>query len=97
LRPEDEFAILATDGIWDIMSPQEAVDLVRTSIFGADAGGAEGSDANETPPDLQGAADELIRKAAPYSEDNMTVLIICLNQQRGKGMTASSSSYGMVL
>eukprot|EP00195_Chlamydomonas_chlamydogama_P006956 CAMPEP_0202890740 /NCGR_PEP_ID=MMETSP1392-20130828/1052_1 /ASSEMBLY_ACC=CAM_ASM_000868 /TAXON_ID=225041 /ORGANISM="Chlamydomonas chlamydogama, Strain SAG 11-48b" /LENGTH=238 /DNA_ID=CAMNT_0049574365 /DNA_START=401 /DNA_END=1117 /DNA_ORIENTATION=- len=29
LRPDDEFLILASDGLWDVMNNQEAADLVR--------------------------------------------------------------------
>merc|ERR1719181_2511078 len=31
-RPEDEFLIIACDGIWDVMSSQEVVHLVQTNL-----------------------------------------------------------------
>lgn len=93
--------ILATDGIWDVMSPQDAVDLVRAVLVGSGDGDGDGDQSEgEQPPDLQAAAEELIRKCAPYSEDNMTVLVVALNQQAGPGgkaLQAKVSSYGMVL
>jgi serine/threonine protein phosphatase PrpC len=58
-----EFMILATDGLWDIMSPQSAVNFVRKKL----------SEHN----DLQQAAKELVREAISRgSVDNVTVLIV---------------------
>lgn len=36
LKPEHEFIILASDGLWDKVSNQEAVDVVRASCLGID-------------------------------------------------------------
>jgi serine/threonine protein phosphatase PrpC len=67
VQKRDEFMILATDGIWDVMTDQEAVNLVRHEL------GEHG--------DLKRAARALVDKAVPFSEDNMTALLIGLNQQ----------------
>ena len=79
----------------------DAVDLVRTVLVGSsdDDENISGDGGSGQPPDLQAAAEELIRKCAPYSEDNMTVLIVALNQAGagGKALQAKASSYGMVL
>ena len=32
IQPEDEFMILACDGIWNYMSSEEVVDFVRTRL-----------------------------------------------------------------
>lgn len=32
IEPDDEFLILACDGVWDVFSNQQAVDLVRASL-----------------------------------------------------------------
>jgi len=29
LTPKDEFVILATDGLWDVLTPAEAVSIAR--------------------------------------------------------------------
>eukprot|EP01039_Chlorochromonas_danica_P003691 gene3691-4038_t len=63
VTPMTEFLILATDGLWDILTPQTAVNLVRTRL--------------QTQPDLQYAAKELVKEAlARGSVDNVTALVI---------------------
>jgi serine/threonine protein phosphatase PrpC len=78
-----EFVILACDGLWDVMDDQEAVDLVRKSVFGS-------TDPtkllNLSPTDVQ-ARKEKMEKAAQIlvdtamqngSTDNITAVVYWL-------------------
>jgi serine/threonine protein phosphatase PrpC len=63
ILPEDEFIIMASDGIWDVLTSQFAVDIVKEAL-----------DKGKSPDD---AAKRLMRIARVNgSEDNITVLII---------------------
>lgn len=69
--PEDEFLILACDGIWDVLTSQQVIDYVRRAI------------ANRK--ELTEICEELMDKCcAPDSDwggvgcDNMTVMIVAL-------------------
>jgi protein phosphatase PTC2/3 len=64
ITPMTEFAIVATDGLWDIVNPQEAVNLVRKRL-------------STKTSDLQDCARELAQEAIRRgSVDNVTVLIM---------------------
>ena len=66
ILPEDEFAILACDGLWDVMSSKTAVDLARLQL--------------RVHNDPTRAAEILIERALSWhTRDNVTVLIICLS------------------
>lgn len=69
LMPEDDFLILATDGLWDVLSNQKAVDLVKAELKKDEL----------THKDFALAA-ELLRNAAYIlgSTDNISVMVIGL-------------------
>lgn len=66
LKPEHEFVIVATDGLWDVVSSSQAVSFVRAEF-------KAGKTAQE-------AADALATHAAVKrrSTDNVTVAIVRL-------------------
>ncbi|KAJ6680023.1 PROTEIN PHOSPHATASE 2C 49-RELATED [Salix purpurea] len=64
LTEEDEFLIIGCDGIWDVMSSQQAVSLVRRGLRRHD-------DPDQCARDL--AKDALRRDTF----DNLTVIIVC--------------------
>ncbi|KAD7480246.1 hypothetical protein R6Q59_009017 [Mikania micrantha] len=67
IRPECEFLILASDGIWDTVSNQEAINIVRPFCIGT------------TKPDLTSACKKLVGLSATRgSYDDMSVMIIRL-------------------
>ncbi|XVF38936.1 hypothetical protein REPUB_Repub20aG0145600 [Reevesia pubescens] len=66
LTEEDEFLIIGCDGIWDVMSSQFAVSLVRRGLRRHD--------------DPEECARELVNEASRLnSSDNLTVIVICFS------------------
>ncbi|BGP27668.1 Protein phosphatase 2C 2 [Rhodotorula toruloides] len=75
--PEDEFVVLACDGIWDVLTSQQVIDYVRLAV------------SQEKP--LQTICEDLIdRCLAPDSDwggvgcDNMTMMVVALLGDRTK-------------
>ena len=63
LDEKDEFLILASDGVWDVLSNESAVNIVRNALL--------------ERKDLNFASNELLFKALfSDSKDNITVMII---------------------
>ena len=63
ITPMTEFAVIASDGLWDVMNPQLVINFVRKQL--------------NKKAELQVAARELVTEAlALGSVDNITVLII---------------------
>ena len=62
--PLTEFCIIATDGLWDVMSPQSAVNFVRTKM--------------SMKCDLQKCVEKLVMDAVKNggSVDNVTVVLL---------------------
>jgi len=62
LGPDDEFLVLASDGLWDVVSPTEAVTKIRAAFW-----------ANKSPSE---AAEELCELSIKLgSSDNVTIVI----------------------
>ncbi|KAL9252180.1 putative protein phosphatase 2C 47 [Drosera capensis] len=66
LTEDDEFLILGCDGIWDVMSSQQAVCIVRRGLRRHD--------------DPEQCARDLVTEALRLStSDNLTVIVVCLS------------------
>eukprot|EP00669_Euglena_mutabilis_P006949 TRINITY_DN2392_c0_g1_i1.p1 TRINITY_DN2392_c0_g1~~TRINITY_DN2392_c0_g1_i1.p1 ORF type:complete len:358 (-),score=37.62 TRINITY_DN2392_c0_g1_i1:259-1332(-) len=90
LQPTDQFAVIASDGLWNVMSSEEVVDFVVEAKAEIDAAGdvmgrEEGAmDADEEEEDDSGSmtyqliADGLVSHAIDdlKSDDNVTVIIV---------------------
>ncbi|GAB9465159.1 hypothetical protein Gpo141_00002576 [Globisporangium polare] len=64
---EDEFLLLASDGLFDVLSSQQCVNFIRRKLL--------------THGDVQLAAQEVLLKAQQYfAHDNISVIIVALNQ-----------------
>mmetsp|Transcript_31572 Transcript_31572/g.40458 ORF Transcript_31572/g.40458 Transcript_31572/m.40458 type:complete len:711 (+) Transcript_31572:200-2332(+) len=67
-----EFIILACDGLWDVLSSQQAVNYVRRRLL--------------VHHDVQRACQDLVKKALDFgSVDNVSAIVICFNQVLAKG------------
>ncbi|KAM6961140.1 protein phosphatase 1A isoform 2-T3 [Aplochiton taeniatus] len=64
-RSEDEFIVLACDGIWDVMANEELCEFVRSRL--------------EVTDDLERVCNEIVDTCLyKGSRDNMSVVLICL-------------------
>jgi len=70
LKSDSQFVIVASDGVWDVLSDQEAVDMVFTHI--------KAHNPKRGPKEVLGSAAELIVQAALQkgSTDNLTCVIV---------------------
>lgn len=68
VQPTHEFIVLASDGLWEVISIQQVVNFTRQRLY--------------EHGDIQRASIELIAKAENCGAcDNTSVVIVCLNQQ----------------
>jgi serine/threonine protein phosphatase PrpC len=68
LHEDDEFLILACDGLWDVMTSQQAVNFVRRFLA-------------VRSRDVQAASSALVSKAiALNTVDNVSCMVVALNQ-----------------
>lgn len=63
ITPKTEFAVIASDGLWDVMAPQVVIRFVRDRLL--------------KHKDLQKVAKELTKEALNnHSVDNVTVVLV---------------------
>jgi serine/threonine protein phosphatase PrpC len=64
ITPKTEFAIIATDGLWDVIAPQQAVTFVRNRL--------------SKSKDLHKILKDLVNEALQErnSQDNITIILI---------------------
>ncbi len=79
LSEGDDFLVLASDGVWDVLSSQAAVDIVRQSMGGGSSSSSSTGGGNGTLGDVKHAAERLTNAAYSYhSMDNITSLVVDL-------------------
>eukprot|EP00252_Welwitschia_mirabilis_P007588 TRINITY_DN1911_c0_g2_i1.p1 TRINITY_DN1911_c0_g2~~TRINITY_DN1911_c0_g2_i1.p1 ORF type:complete len:131 (-),score=19.97 TRINITY_DN1911_c0_g2_i1:418-810(-) len=93
---EDDCLILASDGLWDVISNEEACEIARKRIarwHNSDQPSPSGKlPDNSMDPASQGAATHLCKLALQRgSSDNITVLVVDLKPKRRKGSRHGNS------
>ena len=79
LSPEDEFMVLACDGIWNSLTSQQVVDFVRDRI-------AEGIPLDDICAEM--TREILAEDLSQPGTDNMTIVIVQFQRSNQEGKTA---------
>lgn len=83
---EDDCLILASDGLWDVLTNEEACDVARRRILlwhKKNGGTLSGERGENVDPAAQDAAEYLTRVALQRgSRDNISVIVVDLKAQR---------------
>eukprot|EP00930_Biecheleria_cincta_P070276 TRINITY_DN57917_c0_g1_i1.p1 TRINITY_DN57917_c0_g1~~TRINITY_DN57917_c0_g1_i1.p1 ORF type:complete len:463 (-),score=82.76 TRINITY_DN57917_c0_g1_i1:198-1526(-) len=89
-NPEDEFLIIACDGVWDVLSSQDVVDRVHKHLPEMRRGELQPSDVVSQILDECLATDP--RKSFGKGGDNMTMIIVVMQEPRKHVLTRALSS-----
>jgi len=83
LKDNDEFLVLACDGLWDVMTNQEVVDFVSKRLT-----------KDMTDEYIQTVAEQLVSYAIKEksSPDNVTAVVVVLNDVKGASNNAATTS-----
>lgn len=80
---DDEFLILASDGLWDVLTNEEVCEVVRKRLARGHGSNASSSAKIREHPSAQAAAEYLSRLALRRnSRDNITVVVVDLRARR---------------
>lgn len=62
MTDEDEFLIIASDGLWEVLGSEDAVSIAREEL--------------KARNDCSAAADALLEKASKKADDDITVIVV---------------------
>jgi serine/threonine protein phosphatase PrpC len=96
LEPGDEFILIACDGVYDVMSSQEAVTFIRQHLFDASNNDTRGTTLQKR---MHAACRALVNHAinVRFSTDNVSVVVVCFDNtascnQQGTRVKATARS-----
>lgn len=95
-QQQDEFLVIACDGIWDVMRNQEVVDFIRQRLN--DNAELEETEADESASRLSRICEDLLDQCLSpdldqthgYGGDNMTVVLVTLGPPAARPLTEAA-------